>query len=124
MINVAQAWAEAYADVARDVSVEVAGGGSGVGIAALIDGTVQMANSSRPLKADEIAHAQRVHGRDPMQIVAGYDALAVYVHRDNPVVGVDARADCGRSTPRTAKPSVGPISGSPTVPARATRSFA
>ena len=50
MINVAQAWAEEYAKVAPGVSVEVAGGGSGVGIAALIDGTVQIANSSRPMK--------------------------------------------------------------------------
>src|SRR5262245_5929504 len=55
MINVAQGWAEAYARVEPGVSVEVAGGGSGVGIAALIDGTVHMANSSRQLKPEEIA---------------------------------------------------------------------
>jgi phosphate transport system substrate-binding protein len=85
MINVAQGWAEAYAEVAPEVSVEVAGGGSGVGIAALIDGTVQMANSSRPLKSDEMAKARAHHGVDPVEIVAGYDALAVFVHRDNPV---------------------------------------
>jgi phosphate transport system substrate-binding protein len=63
----------------------VAGGGSGVGIAALIDGTVQIANSSRPLKQDEIEKARARHGVDPVEIVAGYDALAVFVHRDNPV---------------------------------------
>src|SRR5262245_50506147 len=85
MINVAQGWAEAYAKVAPEVSVEVAGGGSGVGIAALIDGTVQIANSSRPMKPDEIAQAQARQGAEPVQIVAGFDALAVYVHRDNPV---------------------------------------
>jgi phosphate transport system substrate-binding protein len=85
MINVAQGWAEAYAEVAPEVSVEVAGGGSGVGIAALIDGTVHIANSSRPLKADEIEKARAHHGVDPVEIVAGYDALAVFVHRDNPV---------------------------------------
>src|SRR5262245_63605730 len=85
MINVAQGWAEAYAQVAPEVSVEVAGGGSGVGIAALIDGTVQIANSSRPLKPEEIAHATRAQGAAPVEIVAGYDALAVYVHRDNPM---------------------------------------
>ena len=85
MVNVAQGWAETYAAAAPDVSVEVAGGGSGVGIAALIAGTVQMANSSRPLKSDEIQKARAHHGVDPVEIVAGYDALAVFVHRDNPV---------------------------------------
>ena len=65
MINVAQGWAEAYAEVAANVSVEVAGGGSGVGIAALIDGTVQIANSSRPMKREEIAAARAHHGADP-----------------------------------------------------------
>jgi phosphate transport system substrate-binding protein len=85
MINVAQGWAEAYAEVVPEVSVEVAGGGSGVGIAALIDGTVHIANSSRPLKADEIEKARAHHGVDPVEVVAGYDALAVFVHRENPV---------------------------------------
>jgi phosphate transport system substrate-binding protein len=85
MINVAQAWAEAYASVAPQVSVEVAGGGSGVGIAALIDGTVVMANSSRPLKKEEVEQARRLRGAAPVEFITGYDALAVYVHRDNPV---------------------------------------
>ena len=44
-----------------------------------------MANSSRPLKADEIQKARAHHGVDPVETVAGYDALAVFVHRDNPV---------------------------------------
>ncbi len=85
MINVAQAWAEAYAKVAPEVSVEVAGGGSGVGIAALIDGTVQMANSSRPMKPAEREKARAARGADPVQIITGYDALAVFVHEANPV---------------------------------------
>jgi phosphate transport system substrate-binding protein len=88
MINVAQAWAEAYAKAAPDVSVEVAGGGSGVGIAALIDGTVQMANSSRPMKSGEREAARKARGADPVQTVTGYDALAVYVHKDNPLNGL------------------------------------
>lgn len=85
MINVAQAWAEAYATVAPQVSVEVAGGGSGVGIAALIDGTVQIANSSRPMKAAEREAARAARGADAVQHVSGYDALVVYVHASNPV---------------------------------------
>ena len=85
MINVAQAWAEAYAKVAPDVSVEVAGGGSGVGLAALIDGTVQIANSSRPMKAAEQEATRSSRGADAVEHVTGYDALVVYVHAKNPV---------------------------------------
>jgi phosphate transport system substrate-binding protein len=85
MINVAQAWAEEYARVEPRVSVEVAGGGSGVGIAALIDGTVQIANSSRPMKAAERAAARVSRGVDPVQHITGYDALVVFVHASNPV---------------------------------------
>ena len=49
IVNLAQAWAEAYAKVDATVSVEVSGGGSGTGIAALINGTTQIANSSRAI---------------------------------------------------------------------------
>lgn len=85
MINVAQAWAETYATVAPGVSVEVAGGGSGVGIAALIDGTVQIGNSSRPVKEAEQDAARASRGTDLVEHVTGYDALVVYVHATNPV---------------------------------------
>src|SRR5687768_12499999 len=53
MVNLAQAWAEAYSKVEPNVSVEVSGGGSGVGIAALINGTAEIANSSRVLEPEE-----------------------------------------------------------------------
>lgn len=85
MVNVAQAWAEEYAGVAPDVSVEVAGGGSGVGIAALIDGTVQIANSSRPMKAAERDAIRAARGAVAIEHVSGYDALVVYVHAKNPL---------------------------------------
>lgn len=85
MINIAQAWAEAYAVVAPDVSVEVAGGGSGVGIAALIDGTVEIANSSRPMKPAERAATRASRGADAVEHITGYYALVVYVHPENPV---------------------------------------
>src|SRR5574342_1396148 len=64
MVNLAQAWAEAYADVDSSISVEVSGGGSGTGIAALINGTVDIANSSRKLEEDERAKAQQNTGKD------------------------------------------------------------
>lgn len=85
MVNVAQAWAEEYKKVERNVSVEVAGGGSGVGIAALVKGTIDLANASRNMKKDEIANAKKNTGKEPKEFVVGYDALAVYVHKDNPL---------------------------------------
>ena len=54
LVNVAQAWAEAYQKVDPEVAVAVSGGGSGTGIAALINGTVDIANASRKMKDKEI----------------------------------------------------------------------
>ena len=58
MVNLAQAWAEAYNKKHPNVSVQVSGGGSGVGIAGLIDGKVDIANASRQMKAKEKATAE------------------------------------------------------------------
>jgi len=84
LVNVAQAWAEAYATVDPSVSVIVNGGGSGTGISAMINGTVDIANASRQMKDSEKESA-RANGHDPIEWIVGYDALAVYVHQDNPV---------------------------------------
>ncbi|MEL7447608.1 MAG: PstS family phosphate ABC transporter substrate-binding protein [Pseudomonadota bacterium] len=84
LVNVAQAWAEAYQQVDSTAVVAVTGGGSGTGIAALINGTVDIANSSRRLKDKELELA-RNNGQDPIEHVVGFDALAVYVHEDNPL---------------------------------------
>ena len=84
LVNVAQAWAEAYQTVDPSTTVAVSGGGSGTGIAALINGTVDIANSSRAMKDKEIKLAQE-HGHDPVQHIVGYDALAVFLHEDNPL---------------------------------------
>ena len=84
LVNVAQAWAEAYQTVDESVVVAVSGGGSGTGIAALINGTVDLANASRAMKDKEIDMAKAA-GQDPQQNVVGYDALAVFVHADNPI---------------------------------------
>ena len=85
MVNVAQAWAEHYVDVDPAVSVEVSGGGSGIGIAALINGTVDIANTSRPIQPEEIEQAKRHRGQAPREFVVGLDALAVYVNDANPL---------------------------------------
>jgi phosphate transport system substrate-binding protein len=84
LVNVAQAWAEAYREVDPDVAVAVSGGGSGTGIAAMINGTVDIANASRKMKEKEMKAAEK-KGHDPVEHVVGYDALAVFIHADNPV---------------------------------------
>ena len=85
MVNLAQAWAEEYHKVAPDVGVEVSGGGSGVGIAALEKGTIDIANASRNMKPEEIEAARKNTGKEPKEFIVGYDALAIYVHKDNPL---------------------------------------
>lgn len=85
MVNVAQAWAEEYKKVAPNVDVEVSGGGSGVGIAALERGAIDIATASRNMKPEEIEQAKRNTGQDPKEFIVGWDALAVYVHKDNPL---------------------------------------
>lgn len=84
LVNVAQAWAENYKDVNPDVAVAVTGGGSGTGISALINGTVDIANASRKMKDKEI-EAARSHGIEPVEHVVGFDALAVFLHPNNPL---------------------------------------
>ena len=86
MVNLAQAWAEKYHDVDPKVSVEVSGGGSGIGVAALINGTCDIANSSRKLEAEEEEKATAKYGgKHPTEHLVGFDALAIYVHPSNPI---------------------------------------
>ena len=84
LLNVAQAWAEAYSAMAPDVLIAVTGGGSGTGISAMINGTVDIANSSRQMRERELA-AARDNGIEAVEHVVGYDALAVFLHEDNPI---------------------------------------
>jgi phosphate transport system substrate-binding protein len=84
MVNLAQAWAEAYSKIQPNVSVEVSGGGSGVGVAALINGTADIANCSRQFEPKEVEKA-KASGKDPKETIVGYDGLAIYVHKDNPL---------------------------------------
>ena len=86
LVNVAQAWAEAYAQINPNVAVAVTGGGSGTGIAALIGGSVDIANSSRSMEEEEFEMANG-RGVVPNELIVGYDALAVYIHPDNPIDG-------------------------------------
>jgi len=83
LVNVAQAWAEAYQTVDPEVAVAVSGGGSGTGIASLINGTVDLANASRQMKSKEMDMAKK-GGANPVEHIVGFDALAVFLHANNP----------------------------------------
>jgi len=87
LVNVAQTWAEEYRKIHPDCAVAVSGGGSGTGIAAMINGTVDIANSSREMKEREMKMA-RDNGTEPVPFIVGYDALAVFVHKDNPIESI------------------------------------
>jgi phosphate transport system substrate-binding protein len=84
LVNLALAWAETYMRLYPDVRISVTGGGSGTGIAAMINGTVDLANASRAMKPEEIAAAQ-ANGILPQEFVVARDAIAVVVHPSNPV---------------------------------------
>ena len=84
MVNLALAWAEAYQTGHPEVRLSVTGGGSGTGIAALINGTVDIANASRAIKAEERQQAE-ANGVEPVEFVVARDAIAIVVHPDNPV---------------------------------------
>jgi phosphate transport system substrate-binding protein len=87
IVNVALAWAEEYTQIHPEIRISVTGGGSGTGIAAMINGTVDIANASRAMKPTEIEAAQ-ANGISPVEIVIARDAIAVVVHPDNPVDGL------------------------------------
>ena len=87
MVNLALAWAEAYGPSHPEVQIAVTGGGSGTGIAALINGTVDMANASRAIKDEERAQAE-ANGIEPVEHVVAADAIAIVVHPSNPVNGL------------------------------------
>ena len=79
-----QRWAKEFMAVNPDAIVQVTGGGSGVGIAALIDGTTDIANSSRPIKDEEKEDCE-AKDVDPVEFVVAMDGISVIVHPDNPV---------------------------------------
>ena len=84
LVNLALAWAEEYMRLHPEMRISVTGGGSGTGIAAMINGTVDIANASRKMKSEEIA-AAKANGFTPVEFVVARDAIAVVVHPSNPV---------------------------------------
>ena len=84
MVNLALAWAERYQAEHPEVSLSVTGGGSGTGIAALVNGTVDIANASRAMKTEEVQQAV-ANGINPVEFTVARDAIAVVVNPENPV---------------------------------------
>jgi phosphate transport system substrate-binding protein len=84
LVNLALAWAERYQQVRPEVRLAVTGGGSGTGIAAILNGTVDIANASRRITQEELRAAESL-GISPVEFVISQDAIAVVVHPQNPI---------------------------------------
>ncbi len=87
MVNLGQAWAEAFSEEHPNVMVSVKGGGSGNGIAALINGTIDFANASREMKSEEIQLAES-KGIKPIETAVALDGITVVVNPSNGVSGL------------------------------------
>lgn len=85
MVNLSQAWAEEFMKKNPNVSLAVTGGGSGTGIAALINGTTNIAQSSREMKPEEKAQVLKSRGKEAKEFLVAVDALAVIVNPLNPI---------------------------------------
>lgn len=84
MVNLSQTWAEKYMEQYPNNNIAVTGGGSGTGISAMINGTADLANSSRQMKDEEIAQA-KAQGIEVEEHIVGLDGIAVIVNPGNPV---------------------------------------
>jgi phosphate transport system substrate-binding protein len=85
MVILGQRWAEVYMSKHPGVTIQVTGGGSGTGIAALINGTTDIANSSRPMKKSEVEKLKARYATLGVEIPCAKDGLAVYLNESNPV---------------------------------------
>jgi phosphate transport system substrate-binding protein len=85
MVILAQRWAEKYMSAHPDVTVQVTGGGSGTGISALINGSTDICNASRPMKQSERDKLKSRYGSLGVEIKSAKDGVTVYVNDSNPV---------------------------------------
>ncbi len=85
MVILGQRWAEHYMRTTPDVVVQITGGGSGTGIAALVNGATTICQSSRPIKPKEREQIKAKHGKDVVEFAVAMDGLAVFVHESNPM---------------------------------------
>ncbi len=87
-VILSQRWAEAFMKKDPAAKVQVTGGGSGVGIAALINGSTDIADASRPMKDAEKQQLQKNAGRPPVEIPVAKDGVTFYVNEGNPVAAL------------------------------------
>ncbi|HET6274031.1 MAG TPA: phosphate ABC transporter substrate-binding protein [Bacteroidota bacterium] len=85
MVILAQRWAERYMAAHPEVAVQVTGGGSGTGISALINGTTDVCNASRPMKNSERDKLKQRFGTRGIEIKCAQDGLSLYVNEANPI---------------------------------------
>ncbi|MGL4501394.1 MAG: phosphate ABC transporter substrate-binding protein, partial [Planktothrix sp.] len=85
MVILSQKWAEVFMKKNPGISIQVTGGGSGVGIAALINGSTIIANSSRPISQEEIEKVKSKYNNNSIQIACAKDGLSVFLNKANPV---------------------------------------
>lgn len=86
LVVLAQKWAEVYMSQNKDVKIQVSGGGTGTGFAALQNQTTDLCNASRKARAAEIANCIKVfNGKRPTEYKVALDGLSVYVHPENPL---------------------------------------
>jgi len=84
MVNLGQGWAEAFAKKRKGVNIAITGGGSGTGLTALINGTCDLAESSRAIEPKELDMA-KAKGITPVESIVALDGITVVVHPKNPV---------------------------------------
>ncbi|MEP0822105.1 MAG: phosphate ABC transporter substrate-binding protein [Ignavibacterium sp.] len=85
MNNLLALWGEAFKQIYPNVVIEFEGKGSSTAPPALLAGTAQLGPMSRPMKAEEMEAIERKYGFKPTAVNTAVDALAVYVHKDNPL---------------------------------------
>jgi phosphate transport system substrate-binding protein len=94
MNNLMTLWGETYSRFYPNVKLQVEGKGSSTAPPALIQGTAQLGPMSRPMKPSEIDEFEKKFGYKPTEVRTAFDALAIYVHRDNPLQNITlAQAD-------------------------------
>jgi phosphate transport system substrate-binding protein len=91
MVIMSQKWAEVYMRKNPGTTIQVTGGGSGVGIAALINGSTDIANSSRPMKAAELDKLKQRYNTLGIEIPCAKDGITVYLNKANPVSELTVR---------------------------------
>jgi phosphate transport system substrate-binding protein len=85
MVILAQRWAETYMNENPGLMIQVTGGGSGVGIAALINGGTDICDASRPMKDAEKEQARSRHGKEVKETPVALDGVAIYVHQSSTI---------------------------------------